>query len=128
MIKIKNINKIPEKDDGFRIYMDDSWPDDVSKKEAEIDLCLKDIAPSTKLSESFKMDPTRWSEFKEGYQDELRSKKTLISLVRNLEKEHDTITLVYSAENDNKNSAVLLRDKLEGYRTIHTHIDRIHGG
>jgi uncharacterized protein YeaO (DUF488 family) len=127
MIKIKNIKQIPEKEDGFRIFMGTSWPEEISKEELQIDLCLNEIAPSPKLCQCFKQNPHRWLEFKESYREELKSKKMLISIIRDMEKEKGTITLVYTAENDDQNGAVVLREKLQGYKTVYTPISRIHG-
>lgn len=35
-----------------------------------------------------------------------------------MEKEKGTITLLYAANNSEENAAVVLRDKLNGYRTL----------
>lgn len=127
MIKIKNINQKSENEDGFRILMDNSLPKGVSKEDLRIDIWLRDLAPSNELCEWFAQDPNRWPDFKEKYQKELKFKKTLISIIKKLEKEKGTVTLVYGSRNDDQNSAVVLRDKIMGYGTVYTHISRIHG-
>lgn len=128
MIKIKTIHQIPEKEDGYRILVDNSWPEDISEeKDLKIDLWLKEIAPSSELHNWFDQDPLKWSEFKQRYQDELRNKKTLISIIRDIEKDNNSITFVHGSEIDDQNGAVILRDKLQGYKTIRTYTSRILG-
>ena len=57
MIIVKRIYDKPEKKDDFRILVDRLWPRGLSKKEAKVDLWLKEIAPSDKLRKWFSHDP-----------------------------------------------------------------------
>lgn len=50
MIKIKRIYDESSSDDGLRILVDRLWPRGVSKERAKLDLWLKDVAPSTKIT------------------------------------------------------------------------------
>ncbi len=126
MLKIKRIFESPEEEDGFRLLIDKSWPEGLSKEEAKVDLWLKEIAPTKDIDEWSEDNPTRFDEFKEKYRDELRKKKTLIKIIRDTEKEKGTVTFLYSTLNREHNAAAVLRDKLRGYKTlgfaIHEHI------
>lgn len=113
MIKIKRVYDEPEKEDGYRILVDRLWPRGLSKNKARIDLWLKDIAPSDKLRKWFSHDIEKWLEFQKRYRQELRSKRKLISKIRNIEKENKTITLVFSAKDVSHNNAVVLMDYLK---------------
>jgi uncharacterized protein YeaO (DUF488 family) len=42
-LQIKCAYEKPLKSDGFRIFVDKAWPQDLSKKESQIDLWLKEI-------------------------------------------------------------------------------------
>ena len=127
MFKIKSIYETPEKTDGLRILVDRSWPGYVSKDEAKIDLWIKDIAPS-KLLFKWLDDSDNWDEFQKRYLDELKDKKELIKELRIIEKFNNTVTLVYSSNNGEKNSAsVLLKVVEKPPNVIKTNIPRIHG-
>ncbi len=118
MFKIKRIYEPPEEEDGFRLLIDKSWPEDLSKEETKVDLWLKEIAPDKDIDEWSEDDPDRFDKFKEEYRDRLRRKKTLIKIIRDTEKEKGTITILYSARDPEYNAAAVLRDKLKGYKTI----------
>lgn len=59
MIKLKRIYETAEQEDGFRILVDRVWPRGLSKAKAQVDLWLKDIAPSTELRKWFGHDPEK---------------------------------------------------------------------
>ena len=118
MLKIKRIDETPEEEDGFRILIDKSLPEGLSREDAKVDLWLKEIAPTKDIEEWPEDDPARFDKFKEEYRDELQKKKTLIKIIRNTEKEKLTVTFLYSAQDSEHNAAAVLRDKLSGYKTI----------
>lgn len=72
MIKIKRIYEDKARGDGKRILVDRLWPRGVSKERADLDLWLKEIAPSTELRLWFDHDPKKWTEFKKRYKRELK--------------------------------------------------------
>jgi uncharacterized protein YeaO (DUF488 family) len=75
LIRTKRIYDLPSKDDdGCRILVDRLWPRGISRNDAEIDLWLKDVAPSHELRRWFSHRPERWSEFKSRYFQELAKK------------------------------------------------------
>ena len=127
MIKIKRAYQKPEEEDGFRILVDRLWPRGISKEKAKLDLWLKDVAPSTELRKWFGHDVRKWPEFQDKYREELKNNKTILSMIKKLEKENDTITIVYGAKDQEHNNAVVLKDKLQGYKTVKVTINRTHG-
>jgi uncharacterized protein YeaO (DUF488 family) len=108
MIKIKRIYEPATSDDGFRILVDRLWPRGLSKEKAKIDLWLKVIAPSDDLRKRFCHDPKKWEEFKSKYLKELEGKKELINRIKQIEKEKEIVTLLYSAKDEEHNNAVVL--------------------
>lgn len=108
MIKIKRVYDPLNSDDGFRILVDRLWPRGLSKDKAEIDLWLKDIAPSNELRRWLSHDPEKWEVFKRKYAEELKPKTHLLSKIRQIEKEKRAVTLLYSAKNREYNNAVAL--------------------
>ncbi len=62
------------------------------------------------------------------YKDELRNRATLISIIKDYEKQFSTVNLVYAAKDGDHNNAMVLKGMLEGHKTIKTSVNRIHGG
>jgi uncharacterized protein YeaO (DUF488 family) len=116
MVKVKRIYEAAEKADGFRVLVDRVWPRGVSKERAHMDLWLKDVAPSDALRKWFGHDPKRWAEFAAKYRKELRDKKEMVRQLRQFEAEHGTVTLLYSAHDQEHNQAVALQEFLNGSR------------
>jgi uncharacterized protein YeaO (DUF488 family) len=113
MIRIKRIYDPATKEDGFRILVDRLWPRGIKKETAKIDLWLKEVAPSGELRKWFSHDPEKWEEFKKKYSKELAAKQELLKEIRRIEKEKGTVTLLYSARDEEHNNAVTLRGVLE---------------
>ena len=112
MIKIKRIYEPPAEDDGFRILVDRLWPRGLSKKEAKIDLWLKDIAPSNELRKWYSHDPEKWGEFKKRYLKEMAPLKEPIDLL--LKKANEgTVTFLFSSKEEKLNNAVALKEFFE---------------
>lgn len=111
-IQIKRVYEKPGKDDGQRILIDRLWPRGLTKEKAQVDLWLKDIAPSTELRQWFGHDPSKWNEFKKRYYDELeRNIEVVAALIKQLKK--GRATLVYGAKDEEHNDAVVLKVYLE---------------
>ena len=127
MIKIKRIYEPVDEEDGFRILVDNLWPHGISKENAQIDLWLKELAPSNNIRKWFAKDMNQWPEFQKKYLQELKNKKTLIKLIKDIEHKNKNVTIVYSTDDEQHNNAVVLRDKLNNYKTINAQISRIHG-
>jgi uncharacterized protein YeaO (DUF488 family) len=112
VIALKRIYEAPQRSDGCRILVDRVWPRGVSKERAELALWMKEIGPSTVLRKWFGHDPRRWPEFQKLYREELRDKSELTARIRQLEHEHRIVTLVFSARDEERNQAIVLRDFL----------------
>jgi uncharacterized protein YeaO (DUF488 family) len=113
MFKIKRAYQDPENDDGFRILVDKLWPRGLSKERVELNLWMKDIAPSTELRKWYGHDPEKWEEFQNRYLEELKEKKDLIKKLKSIEKSNNTVTLIYSAKDEEHNNAVVLLELLK---------------
>jgi|SRR5579885_125380 uncharacterized protein YeaO (DUF488 family) len=110
-IKVKRIYEDPKKSDGFRILVDRLWPRGIRKEEAEIDLWLKEIAPSDSLRKWFNHDAKKWTEFQKRYAKELANKEDLISIIKN-EAKQGTVTLLFGTKETEHNNAVALQNIL----------------
>lgn len=100
----------PSDADGTRILIDRLWPRGLSKKDAQVDRWLKEVAPSTELRKWFGHDPEKWAEFKKRYRVELEDNPALAELIE-VAREGD-ITLVYAAKDQMHNHAVVLEEIL----------------
>jgi uncharacterized protein YeaO (DUF488 family) len=96
----------------FRIFVDRLWARGINKEEANIDLWLKDIAPSDKLRSWFGHDPGKWNQFKERYFKELDGKKESVELI--LQKLHSgcSVFLLYGAKDEKFNNTAALKEYL----------------
>lgn len=111
MIKLKRAYEKPAKQDGLRILVERLWPRGVSREKADIDLWLKDLAPSTQLRKWFGHDPEKWDEFRKRYWKELEEKGDLLVLLKHRTSE-GAVTFVYAASDEEHNSAVALKEFL----------------
>ncbi|MEA4917585.1 MAG: DUF488 domain-containing protein [Proteiniphilum sp.] len=108
MIKIKRIYDQLGDDDGYRILIDRLWPRGVSKEDAHVDLWLKGIAPSTELRKWFQHDPEKWKEFGERYRKELSGERENLDRIKDIEKEHGNVTLLYAGKDEKHTHALVL--------------------
>jgi uncharacterized protein YeaO (DUF488 family) len=112
MIKIRRIYDPEEPDEGYRVLVDRLWPRGISKEKAGWNEWLKEIAPGNELRKWYSHDPAKWDEFRRRYRDELASRKDEMKKLKQLEKDHHTLTLLYSSKEKELNNAVALRDFL----------------
>ncbi len=112
MIHLKRAYDGAAKRDGLRILVERLWPRGVTKEAGEIDLWLKDLAPSTELRKWYDHDVERWPEFRQRYWKELKAKGDLLALLKHRTTE-SPVTFVYAAKDEEHNSAVALKEYLE---------------
>ena len=112
MIRIKRIYDQLGDDDGYRILIDRLWPRGISKENAHVDLWLKEIAPSTELRKWFQHDPAKWEEFGERYRKELSGEKEQLNRIKELEKKHKQVTLLYAGKDEAHTHALVLLEEL----------------
>jgi uncharacterized protein YeaO (DUF488 family) len=112
-LRIKRVYAAPEKDDGLRILVDRLWPRGIAKQDAQIDMWLKDVAPSHELRRRFHGDPGQWAAFNAAYAEELARAPALPLADSIIEKlAGSAVTLLYAARDERRNNAVALRDWL----------------
>lgn len=114
MVRLKRAYEAPVSGDGHRVLVERLWPRGLRKDDAHLDGWLKDIAPSDALRRWFGHDPARFAEFRERYKRELRNSHAA-ELLEDLARRaaHGTVTLVYSAHDQEHNNAVVLADELD---------------
>ncbi len=110
-IKIKRMYDPVEPDDGFRVLVDRVWPRGITKAQAQTQLWLREIAPSTELRKWFAHDPEKFEEFKKRYFKELDSKPDLVNQLLDIINQ-GPVTLLYSAKNREYNQAMVLKEYL----------------
>ena len=115
MIQLKRAYEPSNRKDGYRVLIDRLWPRGIKKQELDLDEWLKDLAPSTKLRKEFGHDPAHWKSFVSAYKKELQSPKAreLIQRLAQQASGKRTLTLLYSARDEEHNNAVVLKDILE---------------
>lgn len=112
MIRVKRSYEPPAKRDGLRVLVDRLWPRGLTKQRAAVDLWLKDLAPSPELRKWFGHDPSKWKKFQARYRRELRTKPESLNLLKERSKRR-SITLLYSARDEEHNGAIVLKNVLE---------------
>ena len=111
-LRVKRVYQAPDTEDGVRVLVDRLWPRGLSRERAQIDLWLKEIAPSTALRKWFGHDLDRWQEFKKRYWRELDHQRDQVEkLARETSKRK--ITLLFGAKDTEHNNAVALKDYIE---------------
>jgi uncharacterized protein YeaO (DUF488 family) len=112
-VRLKRAYRPAAADDGARILVDRLWARGLKKPDAAIDHWLKDIAPSTALRQWFAHDPARWPEFRRRYTAEIRRHPDLLAELRAIARQRP-VTLIFSARDELRNDAVVLRNVLLG--------------
>ncbi|GAA5524408.1 hypothetical protein Maes01_00965 [Microbulbifer aestuariivivens] len=112
-LRLKRAYEPATEDDGYRILVDRLWPRGVSKEKAALDEWAKDLAPSAELRKWFGHDPERWAEFQQRYREELSEHHEELERIRSLARK-ETVTLIYSAHDEEHNDALVLRMELLG--------------
>ena len=112
MIKLKRAYESASADDGLRILVERLWPRGVTKAKAAIKLWLKALAPSPQLRQWYGHDPAKWRQFRKRYWRELEAQGDLLALLKIVTQEN-TVTFVYAASDEERNSALVLKEFLE---------------
>ena len=112
VIGIKKIYERWSISDGLRILVDRLWPRGVRHSTANIDVWMKDIAPTKELRKWYSHDPEKWKEFKARYREELKENGSVIKLLKIIDRT-GKVTLVYASKDDDHNNAVVLKEYVE---------------
>lgn len=113
MIVIKRVYENEAKEANFKILVDRIWPRGIAKDVLNIDEWYKEVAPSTALRKWFGHDPEKWDVFRKKYKAELTGREDLLSEIKELERRHKKITLLYAAKDEKHNNAVVLKELLD---------------
>ena len=111
-IRLKRAYEPRSEDDGLRILVERLWPRGLTKEKAAIDLWTKELSPSPELRKWYGHDPANWDEFRDRYRAELEQKRDLIADLRE-RIGSGPVTFVYAAKDEERNSALLLKQYLE---------------
>lgn len=109
----KRVYEPPEPADGVRVLIDRLWPRGLSKERAQVDVWLKDVAPSQQLRTWFGHDPAKFEEFRSRYEAELASDpaRSALAELRELARTQH-VTLVFAAHDAAHANATVLRELL----------------
>ena len=110
-LKLKRVYEPSDKNDGTRILIDRLWPRGMTKAKADVDIWLKELAPSAELRKWFGHDPDKWTEFKKRYRAELEENDEQLARLRE-EIKKGAVTLLYGAKDEEHNDAVVLAEFL----------------
>src|SRR3989304_9338873 len=112
MLKIKRVYDPVSTDDGKRILVDRLWPRGIKKEKARIDEWVKEIAPSNELRKWYSHDPEKWAEFKKRYKQEIAGETERLKKIK-AEARKQTVTLLFSSKELERNNAVALKEMLD---------------
>jgi uncharacterized protein YeaO (DUF488 family) len=109
----KRVYEVPEPGDGVRVLVDRLWPRGLSKERAQVDVWLKDVAPSRDLRVWFGHDPAKFAEFRRRYEAELAEEpgRAAFAELREMARTKH-VTLVFAAHDTEHCNAVVLRELL----------------
>lgn len=108
LVGVKRIYDKASITDGKRVFVDRLWPRGVKKSTANVDVWMKEIAPSNELRLWFDHDPKKWESFKAKYMKELEGNKRSEDIMAMIEK--NDVTLLYAAKDTEHNNAVVLSE------------------
>jgi uncharacterized protein YeaO (DUF488 family) len=114
MIQLKRAYEPPSAEDGTRVLVERLWPRGLSKERAALDLWMKEIAPSPELRKWNSHDLQKGEAFRQRYLDELRENTEMVDRLRASVKKEKKVTFVYAAHDEAHNSALVLKEFLEG--------------
>jgi uncharacterized protein YeaO (DUF488 family) len=117
-VSLKRAYDPPSRSDGKRFLVDRLWPRGITKDALHLEAWLRDLAPSDELRKWYHARPTQWLAFRKRYLEELNKPEALAALEQLYAAlaPGKRVTLVYSAKNEERNNAVVLKELLEGAR------------
>src|SRR5699024_2165788 len=115
-VKLKRVYDEAATHDAKRTLVDRVCPLGVSKERADEYDSWKEIRPTKELRRWFNHDPEKFTTFKKKYREELQSgdQKAAYDQLKEIQKSYSTITLVFSAKDEENNQAQVLKEMLEG--------------
>ncbi len=113
LLGVKRIYEKASITDGRRILVDRLWPRGVRRSTSNIDIWMKEIAPSEELRRWFNHDPGKWVAFKKRYWEEIKGKNIFKALQARLNVED--VTLVFASSDERHNNAIALASFLKSH-------------
>lgn len=116
-VRVRRIYEPVGEDDGQRVLVDRLWPRGVTRASAQLDLWLKEVAPTTELRQWYGHDAARTEEFARRYVAELGRPPaaSAVALLVELSRELP-VTLLTATRDVGHSGAQVLRDHLERLR------------
>jgi uncharacterized protein YeaO (DUF488 family) len=117
-IALKRVYDLPAARDGVRILVDRLWPRGLTKKAAQLDAWLRDVAPSNELRRWYHGHPDEWEKFRTKYLQELSqpAAESALRQLYQLSREKKRVTLLFASKLKDRNNATVLKELLEGMR------------
>jgi uncharacterized protein YeaO (DUF488 family) len=112
MILVKRVYEKFLITDGRRVLVERLWPRGIRRNTPNVDIWLKNVAPTDELRKWYMHDPKKWVSFKKKYLKELKDNRAFEHLVA-IALSTDPVTLVFSSSELKHNSAMILRGYLE---------------
>lgn len=108
-VRTKRVYEPAEPGDGYRLLADHVWPRGVSRERARLDEWARELAPSDELRRWFGHVPERFAEFRVRYLAELDAHEAKVNELRGRD---GRLTIVYAAQDEQHNNAVVLAERL----------------
>nr|CBH32111.1 hypothetical protein [Streptomyces albaduncus] len=101
--------------EGKRVLVDRVWPRGMRKEDARLDEWLRDVAPSSELRKWYGHEPSRFTEFRRRYLEELRDAghREAAGHLHDL-AEHDGLVLLTATKDVDHSQAAVLAEWLAG--------------
>jgi uncharacterized protein YeaO (DUF488 family) len=112
MIRIKSIYDSASDEDAFRVFVEPVWPRGVGREKTDLNVWLRDLAPSLGLVDQYSRGILEWEDFVSCYHGELERNIVFFADLRN----HGRIgglTLIHGSRDNERNTAVALKMRLE---------------
>ena len=113
-VALKRVYDEAAPQDGQRVLVERLWPRGLSKEKAQLNLWLKEVAPSNELRKWFGHDPEKFAEFRRRYETELQSAEgqQALNKLREMEQQGQ-LTLLFAARDTEHNNATVIRELLQ---------------
>ncbi len=114
-ILVARVYDEPESNEGARVLVDRLWPRGLSKEKADVDIWLKDVAPSGELRRWYGHDAAKKDEFARRYRAELGDDDHVEPLQRLRDLLDESPVILLSATKDlSLSHAAILAEHLKG--------------
>lgn len=99
MIKTKSVYDRPEREDGYRILIEPTWPKGIARKAASCEW-MKSLAPSRDLCGWMSRNPRKFESFRSLYLVELGRNDAAMDRVCAMHRERGAVTFLYVPNDD----------------------------